>query len=70
MKKQLASPAITHSEKGKGFDNFFHEQCKKIEFSHNRVVATSSPFLTNRAYFDNYDTIKWNSCKNKLTKMI
>ena len=60
MKKQLASPAITHSEKGKGFHEFFKEQTAKIQFSHCRVkMVESNPKIDLLAYSRNYDSIQW-----------
>ena len=70
MSKEISAPAIIHSEKNGGFDKFFHEQCKKVEFSHNRVKVVTSPFLLNKEYISNYDYIDWTNSKKQLTKKL
>jgi hypothetical protein len=69
MKKLSSSPAITHSEKGNGFHEFFKEQTEKIQFSHSRVkMVESNPPIDLSEYSRNYDSICWKT--PKLTKMI
>ncbi len=70
MNKPISAPSIIHSEKGEGFHNFFKEQCKKVEFSQNKVRTAESPFLTNHNYWENYDAINWKSAGKTLTKML
>ncbi len=70
MTKPISAPSIIHSEKGKGFDNFFHEQCKKIEFSHNRVAIVSTPSIVSDLFRENYDSINWSHARKQLRKML
>ena len=68
IKSKKGFPSVIHSERGDGFHNFFKDECKKIEYNVNRVQITTSPFLTNKAYLDNYDLIQWKSMNKKHTK--
>ena len=71
MKKtKIEAPSVIHSEKGKGFDNFFHEQCKKIEFSQNRVAMVSTPSIVSELFRARYDDINWSSGGKQLRKML
>lgn len=63
-KKAVGVPQYVHSEKGTGFDDFFHEQCKKVERSHNRIQVESHKAKFSQAYINNYDSIHWNTSQS------
>ena len=69
-KNKIESPAVIHSERGNGFHNWFKDECRKVQDSAMKVQIVSTPFLTNKSYFDNYDNINWNHAGKKLTKML
>ena len=68
-KKEIGVPTPIHGNSSKEFDNFFHEQCKKIERSQLRVKIATSPFIITDAYRENYDLIFKNVGK-KLVKIL
>lgn len=67
MVKEISAPNIIHSEKGTGFHDFFKEQCKKVERSHNRCHIETRKARYSDEYASNYDTISWES--NKQTQL-
>ena len=74
MKKKFepASPAIIHARDGETSGNFhqmFKDQTRKIQDSLARVNMVSSPYLANKAYFENFDAIQWGDRK-QLKKML
>ncbi len=70
IKPNISMPNIVHSEKGNGFHNMFKDQCKKIEYSLNRVEIVSTPFFVTNAYVRNYDDINWIEGGKKMRKML
>lgn len=68
MSKEITAPNIVHGNSSKEFDNFFHEQCKKVEYSHNRISIVNSPNILTKEYLNNYDMINWSHQKQQLKK--